>query len=354
MNHNRFAWWAQRRLWLGIACSVLFLFLAFRNVHWAALGATLQAVDWRYLGLATVVYILRLVAGGLRWRALLTPLGWLTGREAFAYLNIGHMVNNLLPLRAGEIIRAVLLGEKRGFSKSAVLATIVVDRLLDILVLVGLTFFLMLVMPVPPLVKQSALVLGGVGCLVVAGLWWVAGRVNPSGAPRRQGAWSTQYFGRFRGGKLSTLMQKVLRFGRSFASGLVAVRSPRQAGAAVGYSVVGWGFGVWFAWLVLHACHLQLPWTAALMVVVVVNFGAAIPSAPGFIGVMHFLAVVALTPWAVEQNAALGFAVVYHAQGFLITVGLGVMYLLLERASPRALAGHLLAVRAAQGKYAGR
>ena len=335
------AWWTERKFWLGIVCSAFFLYLACRNVHWAELGIALRAVDGGYLLLALVVCLLRLLAGGLRWRALVMSLGPLTVREAFAYLNIGHMANNLLPLRAGEIVRTVLLGEKKGFSKSAVLATIVLDRLLDILVLVVFTLLLMLVMPISPLVKQSAVVFAAVGCLAAVGLWWAAGRGAATEAPGVQSSSGLKRpvrFGRIKG---IGLMQKLLQFGRSFASGLSAVRSPGQAGAALGYSTLGWGLSVGFTWLVLRACNLELPWTTALMVVVVVNFGAAIPSAPGFIGVMHFLAVMALEPWRVEQSAALGFALVYHAQTFLLTVGLGAVYVVLERKSLSELSSQL-------------
>lgn len=336
------AWWAERRFWLGVVCSAFFLVLAFRRVDWGELWAVLRAVDGSYLLLATVVCGLRLLAGSLRWRALVLPLGPLQVGEAFAYLLIGHMANNLLPLRAGEFVRATLMGEKKGFSKSAVLATIMVDRLLDVLVLVACAFLLMLTMPLPPLVKQSALVFGGVGCLVAAGLWWAAGRGLTPETPKSQNVFDRWALGR--GTRLSGLVQGILRLGRSFVNGLAAVRSPRQVGIAFAYSTLGWSLGVGFTWLVLQACHLDLPWSAALMIVVVVNFGVAIPSAPGFIGVMHFLAVLALKPWSVEQSAALGFAVIYHALAFLLTVGLGVVCLVVERKSSREPLGQPMAL----------
>jgi uncharacterized protein (TIRG00374 family) len=336
-------WAGRRRFWLGVACSALFLYLAIGKVHWEELQAALQAVDWRYLLLATVVFMLRLLIGGLRWRALVLPLGSLSVREAFSYLNIGHMANNLLPLRAGEIVRAVLVGDRKGFSKTAVFATIVADRLLEVLALVAYAVLLMLIMPIPPLVKQSALVFGSVGVLVGMGLWWAAGHVFPAAPQTSPHASDTALPSRRR--QWVGLLQKVSRQARGFASGLTALRSPGQVGAALGYSTLGWGLSVGFTWLVLQACHVDLPWTAALMVIVVVNFGAAIPSAPGFIGVMHFLVVIALKPWTLGQSAALAFALVYHAQSFLLTVGLGITCLIWERRSVPALSSELSTLR---------
>jgi uncharacterized membrane protein YbhN (UPF0104 family) len=239
-------------------------------------------------------------------------LGVVTPAEAIAYVNIGYLANDLLPLRAGEAIRAVLLGRKRRLSVSAVAATIVLERFLDVLVLVLLTLLLMLAMPIPPRVRRAALVAGGVAALGVAGLWWAAG-----------GHWPGWVASRLDGRLPDRLLKAIHQIGESFAAGLSAIRSWRQIAVAGLYSAVAWGAVCTSACLMMVASGLQLPWYAALMVVVVVNFGAAIPSSPGFIGVVHFLVTVALSPWAVGRESALAFAIVYHAVPFLMTVGLG-------------------------------
>lgn len=318
------AGWLNGRFWLGMACSTLFLFLAFRNVQWTELWAVLQGVNWVYMSAAIGLYILILVVRGFRWWVLLTPLGPTTAWDAFTYINIGYMANDLLPLRAGEVIRAVLLGEKKSISKSAVLATIVVERLLDILAVVVLAFILMLVMPIPLLVKQAVLVAGGLGSLAVIGLWWAAGR---SLGMKIESSLTSCRSLHFCGIDLKALAHRGLELAWSFSSGLAVLRSPGQVIMTIGYSILAWGLGVGFTVLVMETSHLALPWTASILVIVVVNLGAVIPSSPGFIGVVHFLAMTALLPWAVEQAAALGFAIVYHAIPFLTTVLLGLLFL---------------------------
>jgi len=109
-----------------------------------------------------------------------------------------------------------------------------------------------------------------------------------------------------------------------------ALRSPTQVGLTVSYSILSWGLVAISTWLVLLACHLNLPWVATFMVLVIVNLGVAIPSAPGSIGVAHFMAIVALKPWMVEQSAAQGFSIVLHAMPFLLTMGFGIIYLMRE------------------------
>ena len=320
---NKLSSLAKPQLWLGIVISVIFVFLAFHNVQWVELVTALKGMQWSILFLAAMLCLFNLLIRGIRWQIFLAPLGPFAVRDAFAYVNIGYMANNLLPFRLGEIIRAVLLGQKKAINTSAVLATIVLERLLDMLSLAALTLILMLAMPIAPLMKQTALVFGGMSFLAAAGLWWVAGHRSTDSMERLQTSLESNHAAHLSRAKLKRALQIAISVGRLFTKGLAAVRTPRQAAAAVACSILAWGLAMGFTWLVLEACSLHLPWTATLMVVVMVNLGVAIPSAPGFVGVMHFLAVLAISPWATDEAAALGFSVIYHAVPFLITVALG-------------------------------
>jgi len=305
-------WWANGKLWLGMVCSALFLILVFRNVRWIELAAVLQTVNWATLLLAAALYALSLVMRGLCWQSLLAPLGPVTKSEAVSYANIGYMANNLLPLRAGEVIRAALLAEKRSFSKSAVLATIVLERLLDVLILAALTMILMLAMPIPGTVKRSILVTAIIGGLGIVGVWAAAGRSWTNLSEERSPRWLPR-----------RAVQVAISLGRSFGKGLSAVRSVKQAGLAGSYSLIAWMLVCGSIYLMMLASHLRLPWHAALLVMVVVNLGSIIPSSPGSIGVVHFLAVVALSPWMVNREVAVGFSIVLHAVSVLVTVVIG-------------------------------
>jgi uncharacterized protein (TIRG00374 family) len=304
--------YAPGKLWLGVVCSVLFLVLVFHNVRWMELADVLQTVNWPTLLLAAALYALSLVVRGLCWQALLTHLGPVTKAEAVSYANIGYMANNLLPLRAGEVIRATLLGSKRGFSKSAVLATIVLERLLDIMILGALAMLLMLAMPIPPVVKQSVIVTVFIGCLGLVGIWAATGR-----------SWSSLSAERLEGWLARPAVRTAIRLAQSFAKGLSGVRSLKQAGAAGFYSLLAWTLVCGSIYLMMLAAQLRLPWHAAVLVMVVVNLGSVIPSSPGSIGVVHFLAVVAVSPWAVDQELAVGFSIILHAVSVLVTLVLG-------------------------------
>lgn len=329
-------WWSDRRFWLGMSISVACLVLAFRRVQWVDLAAALRSVDWLILALAGLVAVLDQAVRSKRWQVLLTPVGEVSTADSFIYLSIGALANNVLPLRIGEILRAVLLAEKRHLGRSAVFATVVVERVLDVLMLVLAALLLMLAMPLPPAVKRTMLVLGVASAAALVAFWWIAGQASQESGGRLHGwaaAWSRRILGQPNetGPEGSSLLQSLLHkawsMARSFVDGLGAVRSPRLLARTSFLSVIAWFCSMLYVWLVLRACHLDLPWTAGLMVLVIVNFGAAIPSSPGGLGIVHWLAKLALTPWNVPAGEALSFAILVHAVLFSVTVLVGLICL---------------------------
>jgi hypothetical protein len=341
-------WWTNRRFWLGVAISVVCLWLVFRNVQWVELGAAIQAVDWTILALAAFVALLDQVVRGVRWRVFLVPVGRVSAADSFSFLSIGALANVVLPLRAGEIIRAVLLGEKRQLSKSAVFGTVVVERLFDVLMLVAMALVLLAAMPIPLPVKQTVIVLGVAGLLVLLAMWWAVGQLSDdrdSRLARQAKALGQRLAGppeqprQLLGIDLGKWLRKGWLMAQSFVAGLGVVRTPRLAASGAAYTVLAWGASLAYIWLVLRACHLNLPWTASLMVLVLVNFGAAIPSSPGGLGVVHLLAIAALTPWNVPPSQALTFAIMVHATVLAVMVGVGLACLWWEGMGISQLAG---------------
>jgi uncharacterized membrane protein YbhN (UPF0104 family) len=122
-----------------------------------------------------------------------------------------------------------------------------------------------------------------------------------------------------------------------FTNGILPLRRARVLMAVTGWSFASWLLAglamLWWA----KAFHLGVPWYGGLFVVIVVNLGAAIPSAPGYVGVYHFLAVFALSVWVSDRDAALAFALSTHAINLILNVGLGAWYLLQRGLSLRNL-----------------
>lgn len=334
------------RFWLGVVISAVSLWLAFRAVTWAELARALRAVDVRLLALATLVAVADQALRGVRWRVLVRPVADISSADAFNYLSIGALANALLPLRAGELVRPALLGEKLGLSKSALLGTVVVERVLDVVLLAALALLLLALMPIPAEIKTTLLVLSSLGLAALIGLWWAAGALEAApDSPRTQRlrGWGQQLIGppeqprRMVGLNLGATVRRMWPLLHRFTDGLGSLRSPRLAGQAWLLTVLAWGASIVYNDLVLRACGLHLPWTASLMALVLINLGAAAPSTPGGLGIVHGAAILALTPWRVADAQARAFAVLVHAVVYLVMIGIGFLCLGREGLSLRAV-----------------
>lgn len=124
------------RFWASVAISAVFIALFLRATHPRELGQALQEANYWWLLPAAVVEFLSIWARCVRWSVLMRPLGKLSALRLLPYAVMGYMANNLLPARAGELVRAYITGEREGVSRTGVFGTIAVERLFDGCILV--------------------------------------------------------------------------------------------------------------------------------------------------------------------------------------------------------------------------
>jgi uncharacterized protein (TIRG00374 family) len=306
-------------------------------VNWADLLHSLGTVDGGLVWAAVALLGGSLVARALRWRTLLAPLAHTPLSDAFSYTVIGYLVNNVLPFRLGEAIRAGLLGEKLRASKTSVFATVVVERLLDVLSLLVLVAMLLVTLDLPSVIRSSVLLGEAIAAVAALALCLLArqsgdlGRLIPHFIPE-------------------AIRARLLALLAGFVQGLRVLRSGRQILACVVWSLLSWGLFSASVAFFLHASGLdELPRQAPLLVVVVTNLGSAIPSSPGFVGGYHFLAVFSLSYWSVARGDALSFAILVHGINYVVVTGLGALALWRENIAFYQLRWH---VRAQSGAIA--
>ena len=318
---------ASVKSWIGLALSLLFLGLALRNVEWAGVWSSWRAarVDWLVLGTALLVG--SWVVAAFRWRLLLSETAGLRTRDTFAFIMIGYLANTVLPLRLGDLARASLIGRKREFGISRALGSIAIERLMDVLMLVALTLALMRVLEIPAPIQAGLTGMVAAGLVGLVGLMAVS--LNRKHLPRL-----TAFLAKIMPHRLADRVTTLLG---NFSSGADVLHRP-----AGFLSVVALSAGVWLAagmgtlaWVT--AFHLDVPWYAGFFVLVMVNLGSAIPSSPGYIGVYHYLAMLALSLWTPDRNATLAYAIGTHALNMLANVGLGSFFLAREGVSLRSL-----------------
>ena len=297
-----------------------------RSVDLQELGRQLALTRWWWVVPAVAVAPLGLWARAIRWRYLFPPGSEPPGLVAANM--IGYMVNNVLPLRAGEFVRVYVAARRLGtrgadgtFGGSLWLAgaTLIVERVLDSLTLVLILAALLFVIPVPPAFKYAAGIVLAIDAVAAAVLLALAL------APER----SRRVLARL-GRRWPALQPRAGRVFDMVLRGLEGVRTPAHLGPLAAWTVLVWGLAALGAWALFRAVHLDLPLIAGWTVLAFVGFGVSIPSAPGYVGVWHAAAVLALSIFGVSQATAVGYALLYHASQFVPITLIGWLFLLRE------------------------
>lgn len=134
----------KKQFLLGILISAIFLYLAFRNVDLTKMISALQQAHYLWLIPGILFMFLSLLIRAYRWHYFLLPIREVKFSKLFSAMMIGYMANNVFPLRLGELLRAVAIGRSAGISRASAFATIIVERIIDIislLIILGFTVF---------------------------------------------------------------------------------------------------------------------------------------------------------------------------------------------------------------------
>ncbi len=295
--------------WVGLLCAAIFTVLALRQVDLRQVIAPAVAPNAWYLGLALALALGNIPLKALRWRLLIAPNAstsfWLVCRA----LVVGQFANIGLPLRIGDLARIVSLSGDTGESKVTLTATVVVERWLDAAVL-GCSLIALLPFLVLP---QWFTWWEGPGAIVV-GLGLVAFVLLASG--RRQVA----RLARGVAGIAPSWLAPTLR---RFVGGFHVLADQRAIGLVWGLSLATWAVSIAINALVALALGLSLPLSAPVFVLLVVTFGASIPSAPLRIGSFEYLCILALAEFGVAPTTALSYGLLLHVVAFVWPIVLG-------------------------------
>jgi len=309
------------RLILGLTLGLALLAVAAHGVELKQVWAGLLRANPTWVILALLAVLLTTLAKIGRWRTLFPeaqqPALRLLGRA----LLVGQFTNALLPARAGEAVRAYLVGERGQVSGATALGTVAAEKVFDVLFLLicaGIAAFLV---SLPPWLNVSLAGLAAVGLL----LFFLAVAL-----PRRRILdWMEQWTERLPGG-IGGRLNVILRQG---LTGLAALRDPRMALVACTWSIVVWALAAATNYLLFWAFDLTLSAGAALLLLVLLHVGVAPPSSPGRLGVFHALTVLGLATFGVDRSSALAYATVLHFIVYLPQIVLGAVLLGLGRGS---------------------
>lgn len=261
-----------------------------------------------------------------RWQYLLAPLGPTRFRVAFRTTIIGFAASFVLPARAGEVVRPYLLARQEELSVTATFATVIVERMLDLVaVLLLLAVFLFGLesgeAAAAPRLYQAVWYGGAIAAPI--GLGILVAMFVMAGHPERLHGLVLQ----IERVLPARLARAVASFARTFAEGLAVVRHPSRLVWAMAWSLVLWLAIAFQVWLIVRAFDIALPFAGSFLVTAMLVVGVAVPT-PGGVGGTHEVLRLALTSfYAADNDAAVGAAILQHAVNFVPVLLLGLVFI---------------------------
>lgn len=289
---------------LGFLMSPLFLWLALRKVKMAEVADALRTVDVAPLAFAFGVLVVGCLLMSLRWRYLVSqsqPVGW---GAVFSAMMVGYFANNVLPARTGELLRAHVLGRRVNLSRAFTLATIIIERLSDVVSLLLVLVVIMVGFPLPWWARRIGLIV----LVLLLGIVLVLIEVA-------DGRRASKYLLRL------PLMQKIAERVRrpltSFREGLQTLMGFKRLSVLLGLSLLIWSLNALTLSLTLASLGVSVPVYGLFFATAIVNLGLVIPSSPGYIGTYQWLVMSALGAFHVSHSRALTCSIVLHALWYI-------------------------------------
>lgn len=292
---------------------------------WLLLGAVDLPAALDVLATASPAWVIAMVgtvfvdvaARAGRWQALLAPVAAVSYPRVLGYTYLGYLANNVLPARLGELVRSHALGEGEGVSRTTVLGTVVVERIVDTVIVVAVAALAVVLLDVGGLMS-TAVLLGSafVGALLL-------GLALAIVLHRLPGA------GRFVG--LARRWPRLIDLAARLRQGLAVAASPRTLATALILSAVAWTASICTFLGAGQAVGIDLTFAQGALLSSGVALATIVPSGPGYLGTFELTAVGIGTAFGIDPDRAFAMALLVHAMILAVTSAGGVIALVLQR-----------------------
>ena len=308
-----------------VAITVIFSYVALSHIRlgqaWKALGSS----NYWWLIPALVAFGLGCVARALRWRSLFTPHRRPSRGVTLNAMMIGYFYNNLLPARAGEAARVLVLKQRSSSPPVEITGTIVLERIFDVLGILAIFFVAQPWLPGVSWFSTAAIV---AVALMVAIAISAAVLAFYGDRPLRL---LLRPFRRW----FPVSEERLERAVAELVHGLSGLRDWRVATEALSWTLIAWLFSMLCAYFVIVAFHFKLPFAAGVLVMVAIGMSMILPSAPAAVGVFEGATLIALNAYGLGHSVALPYALVLHLVNFVPFVLVGFFLLHHNSRHPR-------------------
>jgi glycosyltransferase 2 family protein len=314
------------QFWVGVLISLILIWYSLRGLNLKELAEVLAHANYWWLVPGVAVYFVAVWARSWRWHHLLKPLKPVPTNRLFPTVCIGYFGNNILPARAGELLRAAVLKKDEEIAISASLATIIIERVFDGVVMLGFVFINLSELA---RLTQASGFIGDIRTLALIGTGIFLGALAVflvlAMYPERSLALVDRIVTRLIPEKYAL---KILGLTDRFLGGLASLRSPRTVFMVFITSVIIWLLETAKYWFVMHAFPFEVSFFALMLMNGIVNLATTIPSAPGYVGTFDAPGIAVLQAYAVPKAIAAAYTLALHAALWAPVTLLGGYYML--------------------------
>lgn len=312
------------QLGLGIGISAVFLWLALDGLNLARVGDAIRGANYWWLLPSVAVYFVGVGVRTWRWDYMLRPLKQIPIGRLFPVVVIGYMGNNVYPFRAGELLRSYVLYRRENVAISASLATVVVERVFDGLVMLVFVFVALPFAPIPDNAEwlRTTVTWASIA-FFVAMVVFFALAARPKIA-LQLAEWVIKTI------LPQRLHDPLLNFTKRFLDGLESLRSFRNVLMIFATSIIIWLLETVKYWFVMHSFDFTVSFFALMLMNGIVNLATTLPSAPGYVGTFDEPGIRTLVLYGIEENVAGAYTLVLHAALWLPITLLGAFYMMRE------------------------
>lgn len=289
--------------------------------------SSLKQVKLPYIILSVSLFFMSLSVRSLLWKKIFGVNNEIMFGSLFRPIVIGQMGNNILPFRAGELLRICSLSRKEKISKSLCFSTVIVERLFDFVSLAILASLVSYFIKIPIFLRSGLIITCSAAVFTLAMMIYIANHPQIADLIFRWLKIILPY-------KVRDKLDKGLK---QILLGLTSLNSLKAIGLIFLLSLICWGLVCSSYFFALKAYNLNFAWILPLFLLVLLNIGMIIPTVTASLGVYQFFSIVALTYFGIEKSIALGFSFILQAVDFIPSTFLGLLFFSKDNISLKAI-----------------
>ena len=301
---------------IGILFCGILLYLAFVKIDFSVVWHSIEQTNPLYLTIGILVFLIGLIVRAFLWRVLLNLDSPTNLYHLFKAIVVGHMGNNILPFRGGELLRVYMLKKTDNISAATALSCIAVERVFDLISLSIFTGLLSLFINIPELLRGTIVAIALLGFSVFVIIIY---SINTFSLPKLID-WVLKFCPPNQRERWGMIL-------KNLAEGLSSLKRRTNLSQVLFLSLACWGLTCFSIYWTLKAYNLNGLPVMSLSVLVILNIGFMMPMIPAALGVYQFFTILALAPFQIDKSIALGFSFILQAVDFIPPLVLGLVFI---------------------------